>query len=203
MSIVQIYGVPPSSYVRTARMTCVEKGAEHTLEVEALGSEEHQTRHPFARVPALKHGNVSLFETLAITEYLDCAFDGPSLVPTDPADAGTMYQWISTLNCYAYDDLVVRYLLPFIRGQMDDAKWEAARKNVQRDLELLDKALEGRNFIAGDQLSLADLFWGPVAVALPQLPHTAPIAGQCKNIGPWLGRLMERKSAEFLLPPQS
>ncbi len=202
MSTLEIYGVAPSSYVRTVRMTCAEKGVEHTLSPAEFGSDDHRARHPFVKVPAMKHGDVELFETLAITHYIDSAFDGPSLVPADPKAAAEMYQWISVLNAYAYDDLVRGYLLPFIRNSFDEAGWEDHQPKVERDLKLLDGALEGRTFLAGDQLSLADLFWGAVASPLPKLPHTSKILAHCPNFGPWLGRLMERKSAEFLFPPQ-
>jgi glutathione S-transferase len=43
-------------------------------------------------MPALTHGDVTLYETLAVTQYTDGAFDGPALQPADPAGRARMSQ---------------------------------------------------------------------------------------------------------------
>ena len=46
-----------------------------------LKKPEHLARHPYGRIPAMRHGDVELFESTAICAYVNGAFDGPSLVP--------------------------------------------------------------------------------------------------------------------------
>ena len=46
-------------------------------------SEAHLRRHPFGRVPAIQHGNFTLYETQAILRYLDDVFPEPALQPAD------------------------------------------------------------------------------------------------------------------------
>ena len=114
MTTVTLFGPPQSSYVRTARMTCVEKGIEHQLTPVDLGSDAHRALHPFVKVPVLEHGAVRLYETSAICRYLDEAFGGPSLTPREPQARALMDQWISVVDCYLYRDLIKDYVLQYI-----------------------------------------------------------------------------------------
>src|SRR5262245_763568 len=100
MTQLTLFGNPASSYVRTARITCIEKSVPHTLEPVDLGSESHARRHPWRRMPAMQHGDIKLYETSAIARYVDEIGSGAPLVPSTPAARATMEQWISALNCY-------------------------------------------------------------------------------------------------------
>ncbi|MGO4842142.1 glutathione S-transferase family protein, partial [Rhizobiaceae sp. 2RAB30] len=62
--------------------------------------------HPFARIPAFEHGGFRLFETTAITHYVDEAFDGPALQPAEVKARATMNQIIGLLDAYAYRTMV-------------------------------------------------------------------------------------------------
>ena len=71
MTTVTIFGFPQSTFVRTVRMTCEEKGVPYSLESVEWGAASHRTRHPFLRIPAFQHGNFALYESLAIARYVD------------------------------------------------------------------------------------------------------------------------------------
>ena len=81
-----VYGFDESTYVRTVRMVLAEKGAEYDLvPVDIMVGEnkqpEHLARHPFAKIPVVEHGGKRLYETGAITRYLNDVLPGKSLVP--------------------------------------------------------------------------------------------------------------------------
>ena len=102
-----LYGLARSVYTRIARLALEEKRVDYALEeVEIFGAggvpEQHLERHPFGRIPTLAHGAFSLYETAAITRYVDEAFPGPSLQPTEPEARGRMAQVMSVLDAYAY-----------------------------------------------------------------------------------------------------
>jgi glutathione S-transferase len=65
-----------------------KKGADyHWIEINPFAPdvpESYLALHPFKRVPTLVHNNFQVFETGAITRYVDEAFPGPGLQPTDP-----------------------------------------------------------------------------------------------------------------------
>jgi glutathione S-transferase len=61
----------------------------HDLET-VTGKPEHLARHPFNRVPILRHGDFTVYETSAITSYVDEAFAEPRLTPQDVRARGRM-----------------------------------------------------------------------------------------------------------------
>lgn len=199
MTQLILFGIPQSSYVRTARMTCIEKGVPHALEPVELGSDAHAKLHPWRRVPSMRHGNVQLFETSAIARYVDEIGSGPSLVPATPAARGVMEQWISALNCYIYDSLIrnyaLRYILPKLRGQdVDPAAIRAGIPNLERDVALLDGAYAGGAWLASDTLSLADLFVAPIAQTISMFPEGKAALGKARHLSRAYDQLARRDS---------
>jgi glutathione S-transferase len=96
MNAVTLYGFPGSTYVRTARMVCEEKRIPYTLSPLEFRSESHRALHPFLRMPAMRAGDVLLFETLAIATYLDGTGEARPLQPAAPPDRARMLQWVRT-----------------------------------------------------------------------------------------------------------
>ena len=84
-----VFGAPYSVYLRAVRLALEEKGVPYRLEevdIFADGGppEDYLARHPFARIPAFEHDGFGLYETNAISHYVDEAFDGPALLPDGP-----------------------------------------------------------------------------------------------------------------------
>lgn len=66
MTDLILHGLPLSSYVRSVRMMAAMKVVAYRLEHPDFRSEAYQALHPFQRIPAMTHGEVHLYETLAI-----------------------------------------------------------------------------------------------------------------------------------------
>src|SRR6266478_5495835 len=62
--------------------------------------------HPFRRVPTLVHDDFVLYETQAITRYIDEAFAGPAFQPVQPRQRARMAQVISIIDAYGYVPMV-------------------------------------------------------------------------------------------------
>jgi glutathione S-transferase len=177
MSQIIIFGAPAASYVRTARIVCLEKGLDHHLEPVPAGSEANFKVHPWGKVPAMQHGELHLIECTAIARYFDELGSGPSLLPSTPATRAVMEQWISSINSYIYDAVIrnyaLKYLLPRFRGtEVDPAQVAAGVPNMEREVARLETAYVGRQWIAGDRLSLADLFVAPIVQTLTMFPES-------------------------------
>ena len=109
MSLV-LHGFRYSVYVRIARIALAEKGLtyEH-VEIDPFATDvpiEYLTLHPFKRVPVLVDGDFALYETEAITRYIDEAFPGPALQPSEPRQRARMAQIISIIDSYGYVPMV-------------------------------------------------------------------------------------------------
>jgi glutathione S-transferase len=156
MSKLEIFGFNGSTYVRTALMACEEKGVDHVLLPLEFGAASHRALHPFLKMPAMRHGDINLFETAAITTYVDAIGRGPALQPKDPEKRALMWQWVSSAIDYLYDPLVRSAL------SEDGAPAAAARQARQQALDAIEGGLAGSRFFAGDTVSLADLFVAPM-----------------------------------------
>ena len=110
MSDLKLFGFPQSTYVRTARLACEEKGVAYEIVPTQPGSPENLAVHPFARIPAMSHGDFMCYETAAICRYVDEAFDGPALQPADAKGRALMTQWISAGN-HHYDTDIIRHVV--------------------------------------------------------------------------------------------
>lgn len=207
MSNPVIYGIPPSTYTRTARMTFIEKGVEFEFMTVELGSPELLAMHPFGKIPALRHGGVTLFETFAIGRYVDETFEGPPLQPADATGRAEMTQWISATIDYVYPTLIRNYLLrgyirPRMAGQPPDRDAiDAALPDVQNCLGTLDTALGGRSALVGDNPTLADLLLLPIVFYMTDVPESAEVLGRLANLSAWLESMSARPSAEQTVPP--
>src|SRR5215469_13520208 len=87
MATLEIIGAPQSNFVRTVRIACMEKGVPYTLIPARPHTPEVDAIHPFGKIPAMRHGEVTLCESTGICVYIDRTFDGPPLIPRD-ATAG-------------------------------------------------------------------------------------------------------------------
>ena len=202
---IVLIGTPISHYVQTLILVCEEKGIPYRLQVDghdtpaALDSDAHRRWHPFGKIPALQHGAIRLYETSAIGRYLDLAFAGPALVPAEPLAAARMEQWISSVNSYFHgpciSQLVGQYVFPRgPGGEPDRAVIDAAETPVRRALRTLDSACAAGPYLAGDHLSLADLFVLPLLLQLQRTPEGRAWLADCDAIARYLQPLAARRS---------
>ena len=105
-----LHGYRYSVYLRIARLALAEKGVAYDrVEVNPFAPDvpaAYLALHPFGRVPALVHDGFALYETGAITRYIDRAFSGPALQPTGPQALARMDQIIAIVDAYAYWPMV-------------------------------------------------------------------------------------------------
>jgi len=199
MSDVVVYGFLPSPYVRTVRMTLLESGVEHEVQPFLPGSPEMRALHPLGKIPALTHGDVRLFETLAICSYVAETFGAAHLQPPSPAERAVMLQWWSFHNEEGYPRIVPTIVLPRLMYQprgdtVDEDAIAAAVPVARRRMEIFDRALGGRRWFAGEAMSLADLAIAPTVELLSMTPEGDGALDGLDNLPPWLERMRERDS---------
>ncbi|NJM34967.1 MAG: glutathione S-transferase family protein [Rhodomicrobium sp.] len=184
---VTIYGFAPSTFVRTARMACLEKGVSHELKPLEFREESHMRLHPFARMPVMSCDDVVLFETLAITCFIDEVFEGPLLRPPAHTDRCRMLQWISAASDYLYGNLVA--------GALDDRDAFSNRETeIRRIVAPFDAALAEARYFAGNAISLADLFAAPIIDFALSCPGGADLLSPFDHLARWRSELMRRES---------
>lgn len=196
MSKLELFGLQPSSYVRTAMMAFAAKGVAFDLTPVDFRAAEYKQHHPFRRMPAMRHGDVALYEALAIAVYVDSAFDGPALQPASSAERAQMFQWISVINDYVYGSLVggciaERFLKP-MRGQTPDEEViRIARPKIAEHLDILNTALTRQSYLAGDQFSLAECFLAPILFYFAHTPEGHEMLPDYPALQAWQTRVAQ------------
>jgi glutathione S-transferase len=206
MAEVKIYGSPLSSYMRTARMACVEKGVAYDLVEMAPGATVDGVSHPFGKIPVMVHGGFRLYETQAIARHIERSFGGPALIPADARAQALMDQWISATCDYLYQSCVrelvlPRLVVPMRGGQTDEAAIQRSLPRIVRHLEVVDEALGRSPYLAGEAVSLADLFLAPIMFWTWFTPEGRQALEPRRNIGKWWERMAARASVKDTMPP--
>jgi glutathione S-transferase len=202
----EIIGAPQSNFVRTVRIACMEKGVEYTLTPARPHSPEVRAIHPFGKIPAFRHGNLTLCESKAICSYVDQAFAGPPLIPRDPAGAAACEQWVSLVNTTIDPILMREYLRCYFfsglpDGAPDRARIDAVLPKVREVFSLLERELSARRHLAGDDFTLADAFLLPVVHYMRQLPESKEMISESPHVTAWYDRVMTRPSGAETVPP--
>ncbi|PRP90016.1 Maleylpyruvate isomerase [Enhygromyxa salina] len=209
MSKPVITGFPQSNYVWTVRAALGHKGVDH--EFKPIGpadskTAEHLARHPWGKVPVLEHDGFEVYETTAICTYVDEAFEGPALRPSDAKGRARVQQVVSITNSYLYPAAVVDYALQYVfprgpEGQPDRAVIEAAVPQVKQALEVLERLIGERKWLVGDTPTLADYFVGPLVAVCGMFPESKGLLAECPQLGRLLGQLMQVPAFTKGAPP--
>ena len=209
MRIYDSFGPNP----RALRMFLLEKGITiPTIPVDLLGAENRRApytdRNPGGQVPALEldDGRV-IGETVAIFEYLEERHPKPPLIGTTPEERAETRMWQRRVELNITEHLynAFRYAegLALFQSRIRVLP-EAADglKAVVRDkLAWLDGLLAGKQFIAGNRFTVADIILYSAldfGSTVGQPPD--PAVG---NLTAWMKRVAARPSAAASLHEQS
>lgn len=187
------------------RMFAQEKGIDLALEdVDLMGGANRQAPYldinPSGQLPCLEADDGTLIaEITAICEYLDEIGEGPSLMGDTAEERAATRMWIRRVDLNICEPLAngFRYSegLPIFKDRMITIP-EAADglKQIAREkLAWLDGLMAGRDFIAGDKLTLADVLLYCMLAFGNQVGQ--PLDETLANIKPWFDRMAARPSA--------
>lgn len=200
MSLV-LHGYKHSVYVRIVRLALAEKGvACERVEVDPFAPDNpgaYLDLHPFGRVPTLVHDDFVLYESGAITRYIDRAFTGPPLQPAAPRMLARMDQIIGIADSYAYWPLVRqmfahRVMRPHLGRPSDEDQIAQGLAAAPRVLGALESLASGGAFLAGPALSLADLHLGAMIAYFTQAAEGADLLRRYPRLVRWWSGLALR-----------
>lgn len=194
--MVVLHGAGYSVYSRIVRLVLAEKAIAHDfveIDVFAPGGPPagHLARHPFGRIPVLEHDGFVLYETAAITRYLDEAFPGPRLVPEDARRRARTAQIVGLLDAYAFRTLVydvfVERQSPAEKGRpADEGLIAAALPRARTILSELDRLGADAGAFSGDGVTLADLHALPMLAYFALTEEGRALLAETRRVGPWL-----------------
>ena len=200
MDRVTLFGAAYSVYVRIVRLVLTETGVPYELvEIDIFAKDgvptDYLQRHPFGRIPAFEHDGFRLFETDAIVAYIVDRFGGDGLLPADAKDRARMRQIMRIMDNYGYRALVwgiyVEEMERNRAGRLEPDELERASKCLG-----VIEGLAAPEFLAGAQLTLADLWALPMLSYLKLAPSGAALLRQTPMLSAWLDRMQIRPSVQ-------
>jgi glutathione S-transferase len=200
MSLV-LHGYTYSVYNRIARLALAEKSVAYDrVEVNPFAepSPEYLALHPFGRVPTLVHDGFVLYETGAITRYVDRTFAGPALQPVSPRPLARMDQLIGIIDSYGYWPMVRqvfshRVFRTAAGRPVDEAEIARGLLGATEVLAALE-ALAAKPFLTGPDLSLADLHVGAMIAYFTLAPEGAAALAGYPQLAAWWASVSRRAS---------
>lgn len=160
--MLKLYGTPPTRALRVIWLLN-ELGLEYEVVPVDLLRGEHREHdflalNPAAKVPVLVDGDQVITESAAIQLYLAEKNPQAGYIPVTLADRAQMYRWIFFLVTEIEQPLwrIARHTFVYPEHQRIPQDVDLARQECMDMLAVLERHLQGREFLVGDQISVAD-----------------------------------------------
>lgn len=170
MKKLKIHGRATSSNVQAVMWTAAELGLDcERFDVGgAFGgtdTPDYRLMNPMGLVPTLQDGDVTMFESCAIVRYLAARYGDENFWPSDPAARGLLDQWAewgkgTFARAVVYDVFWTLIRIPSAERDMDALA--AGIAGVSRLAKIVDQRLGSGPYLAGENLSFADIIVGHV-----------------------------------------
>ncbi|KAI1030690.1 hypothetical protein LB503_013017 [Fusarium chuoi] len=207
---LKLYGHPQSICTKRVRTVLEEKKLQYDFIVVDFLKGEHLSEpygvefHPFKKIPVLVDDelDVKVFESRAIAHYLAAKYRG-SGVDLSPSEAD--------IKAYASFQQGLSVELSYFDANVSVIAWEAIFKPmlaygagdeaaIKAKLTALDTALAGyehilsrQSYLAGDEITLADLFHLPYGSLVEQAGF-GDLLPKYPSVQAWWRRLQDRES---------
>lgn len=207
---LRLFGPSYSVYVRIVKIVLAEKGLDYEqVAFDVFDVNDWPAnwldRQPFGLVPAFEHDGFRLYETRAITRYIEEAFLEPPLQPDSPKSRARMEQAISVLDGQGYWPMVREIFVERTErardGMVDEAKIAAALPKAERCLAALAALLGDEQHLAGDGFSLADAHAAPMFHYFAEAPEGERLLRAQPNLRAWWKRVSGRASVAAACVP--
>ncbi len=156
-----------------------------------LKSDEHRARHPLGRVPVLEDGDVTIYESGAIVEYVLERHKNGGLKPAVEAPTFPAYlQWFHYCEGMVMppvNTIVVQTLL-LPPERRDETALGQAQRLLTKALAPVDEALAGKDYLIGD-FSAADIMLGHACFMSNRL---GCVTDEMSNLKSYVERISER-----------
>ena len=195
--MLKVWGRKTSVNVQKVMFAVGELGLQHQRfdfggPFGGLDTPEYGMLNPNRLVPTIDDNGFVLWESNAIIRHLAQRYGRGTLSPADEqtyAKADSWMDWsLSTLN----SDIINTCFLQLIRTPARDrnvAAVEAAAKRAGEKLAILNHQLNGRQYIVGENPTMADIAVGTLMFRYFSLPIARPVL---PNVEAWYNRLSKR-----------
>jgi glutathione S-transferase len=193
---MKLYHNPLSPNVRRVRLTAAVLGMQ--LEEQKLDfakgehkSPEYLALNPNGAVPTLVDGDFVLTESRSIMQYIASKKPESGLLPKDEQARADVTRWQFWDSSHFSPQLGTLTFEKMIKGMMgmgepDQGKIQDALTGFRRFAAVLDKRLDGKKYVVGKALTVADL---TLASSLMYAEATEAPVGEFPHVKEWFATI--------------
>jgi glutathione S-transferase len=206
--MLKLYAHPLSPHSRKVHFALEEAGVPYTYQLVDLPKGEQRgaafrARNAVGKVPVLEDGEFLLPESGAILRYLGENYAPGRLLPTDKHLRARVDQWLfwqpSECNQILHKPFQVKVFAHFAGKPHDEAAYQQAVAACEPVLKHMDDALAGKQYVVGDQLTIADIALVESVVQMQLVD--APLPAELVHLHKWLARIRERPAFQKTRAP--
>lgn len=199
--MLKLYGKPMSTCTLRVEVVLKEKNIPYEFfEVpwDEMKTPEYLSKSPFGLVPYLDDDGLILYESRAICRYIEAKYSDrePKLIPTEPLANALFEQAASfesaTFEPFATGAFVESCFKPFLKKGGDRTVFDKNIESLAVKLHAYEIILGKQKYIAGDELTLVDLFHLPCGTALGIAG--SDIMYRTPNVARWFNDISSRES---------
>ena len=214
-NVVEVFWISGSPFAWRVLLALALKRApfeSRLLEVSKgeLSSPEFLAVNPRGKVPALRDGELTMSESIAIVRYIDRRFPEPPLFGRDHAEEARINEKIDEIENYLVPE--TGWITRALFGDLVAGKEEilnARAERVRTELENLESRLN--TWLVGDAISAADISLYPVIAALLRAAGKSaaadldlrfiPFAERYPRLARWCERIETLPGFDSTYPP--
>lgn len=186
---IELYWGSGSPFAWRVMLALELKNLAYESKLLEFSKGEHKTPaylelNPRGKVPTLRDGDFTVYESIAILAYLDRKYPEPPLFGATPEETALIWQTISECESYLVieGNKVVRPVF-FGKGLDKVEEIQQAAQTIRQELKSIDARLGRSNWLVGGQISAADITIFPLVQLL--LRAASKDAAQAFQLG-WL-----------------
>jgi glutathione S-transferase len=153
--------------------------------------------NPFHHIPVLVDDDFTVFESLAILDYLEAQYPTPSLMSTDAQEIAK----IRTIELVTVNELPpasIVLMKQMLDVEVEAKKVEQAKQSMATTLQYFeDNLVANQPYFIGEQLTYADIVAGTAVAAIPLLGISLE---PYPKVNQWCSNLQQRSSWQQTAP---
>jgi glutathione S-transferase len=180
---------------RRVWVTLLEKQLEFEPILLKLNGDQFQPDflklNPFHHIPVLVDGDLRIFESLAILDYLEAKFPDPAFMPVD-AENIAKTRMIELVTVNELPPISIVLMKQMLDVAVEEQKIKQARQSMATVLQYFEDSLEAdQAYFIAPKLTYADIVAGTAVAAIPRLGISLE---PYPKVTQWLENLNQRSS---------
>ena len=202
---VDVYGHPQSTCTQRILILLEELNLKYDLKTIDLSKNEHKKQEflelqPFGKIPVVKYGSRTLFESRSILRYIAKnnieIEDLLGNIDTDIWLEVESQNYNPLVSTIIYEKLFKKLSDP--DAKPDETIIENALKQLEKVLDIYEQRLKTNPYISGESFTIADIAHIPYTNYMLRFGYKELYKSR-PNVYKWLKRIMKRDSVRYVL----